>query len=262
MINRAPANQKNDRMTNVYRTPFAYFDLVESFHKPGCTICNLMQRDVQQFIDNMLFEYANEPGLRREFSAGRGVCIEHGLMLKNNKIGNVIGVTRLYQDTLDDLLKILNETPVGTIEPKAFQRLRGAPPKADGEALADLLEPTEGCIACERLDEYETMYLDMLNRYMLDERFYEAYRQSNGICLPHFRKALRHIESPDAARALVRLQRDIWSSLREEMAVFFEKQNYEHIGEPIGAEGDSWIRAILRMAGERSVFGLRRVQKK
>lgn len=248
-------------MTNVYRTPFAYFDLVETFPKPGCAICNLMQRDAQQFIDNLLFEYANEPGLRREFSAGRGVCVEHGLMLKNNKIGNVIGVTRLYMDTVDDLLAILDGTPVGTVEPPPLQRLFGATPKADGAALADLLEPTEGCIACDRLDEYEAMYLEMFDRYILDERFQTAFRQSNGICLPHFRGALRRIEAPEGVRALVQMQRDIWRSLREEMGVFFEKQNYEHIGEAIGAEGDSWIRAILRMAGERGVFGLRRSQK-
>jgi uncharacterized protein DUF6062 len=249
-------------MSNVYRTPFAYFDLVETFPKPGCAVCNLLQRDVQQFIDNLLFEYANEPGLRREFSNARGMCIEHGLMLKNNKIGNVIGINRLYQDALDDLLAILDDKPVGSVEPTPFQRLLRSPVKADGDSLADLLEPTEGCIACGRLEAFETMYMQMFDRYMLDERFLDSYSRSNGVCLPHFRKALRHIQSPEGAQALVRLQRDIWRSLRSEMALFYEKQNYEHIGEAIGAEGDSWIRAILRLAGERGVFGLRRSQKK
>jgi hypothetical protein len=245
-------------MKSVYRTPFAYFDLVETFPKPGCAVCSLAQRDVQQYIDNMLFEFANEPGLRALFSAGRGVCIEHGLMLKNNKIGNVIGIARMYRETLDDILAILDGAPVKTVEPPRLQRLLGAPARADGGSLADQLEPSARCIACERLEEFEAVYIDMFNRYLNDERFLSAFRASQGLCLPHFRQALRRVESPEMVQVLAGIQRDIWSSLRDEVHLFLEKQNYEHIGDPVGDEGDSWVRAILRMAGERGVFGLRR----
>lgn len=253
---------------SVYRTPFAYFDLVETFPRPGCAVCGLVQRDVQRFIDNMLFEFANEPELRALFSAGRGMCIEHGLMLKNNKIGNVIGIARLYREALDDLLKILDDDrnngagrarPASSPQQPARQGLfRRKTADVGGAALADQLEPQTGCIACERLDDYEAMYLDMFNRYLSDARFVEAFRQSSGVCLPHLRLALRRVESAADRQTLVTIQRDIWARLREEVALFLEKQNYEHIGEAVGAEGDSWIRAILRLAGERGVFGLRR----
>lgn len=243
---------------SVYRTPFAYFDLVETFPKPGCAVCVLMQRDVARYIDNVLFEFANEPDLRATFSAGRGMCIEHGLMLKNNKIGNVIGIARLYRESLDDLLKILDDKTVPPVPTRGlFGRSKTSPV---GESLADQLEPQNGagCIACERLNEYEQTYLDMFNRYLSDTRFIDAFRQSEGLCLPHFRRALRTVEQPADTERLVSIQRDIWTALRDQVALFHEKQNYEHIGEAFGVEADSWIRAILRFAGEKGIFGTRR----
>ena len=257
----SPSNHADTMTKSQYRTPFAYFDLIETFAKPkdGCAVCTLVQRDVQQYIDNVLFEFANEPGLRATFSAGRGVCIEHGLMLKNNKIGNVIGIARMYGEALDELLIILDGA-ASTPSAPARGLFNRPKPSADAAALADQLEPREDCIACAKLVEFEGVYIDMFNRYLSDERFVTALRGSPGVCLPHLRLILRRLESADHAQTLVAIQRDIWRSLRAEITVFHDKQNYEMIdgGQKIGAEGDSWIRAILRFAGERGVFGLRR----
>lgn len=245
-------------MKSVYRTPFTYFDLIETFARPGCAICNLLQRDVQQYIDNMLFEFANEPRLRAHFSAGRGMCFEHGQMMRYNKIGNVIGIARLYRDTLEELLAILDKTQVDTIEQPRLQRLLGAQPTADSDPLADALEPKAGCVACERMAEYEKTYLTTFDKYMSDQRFQTAYRDSQGVCLPHFRLLLREMQNPDSVRTAIDIQRNIWQNLRDEVALFMDKQNYEHIGDPVGSEGDSWVRAILRMSGEKGIFGSRR----
>ena len=245
-------------MKSAYRTPFTYFDLVETFPKPGCAVCNLLQRDVQQYIDNMLFEFANDPGLRATFADARGMCIEHGQMMRYNKIGNVIGIARLYRDTLDEVLRLIDQTPLETTEPPRVQRLMGTPAKANSAALADALEPREGCVACEKMNEYEAEYVRIFGKYIHDTRFQEAYRESQGICLPHFRHVLRATTDPASVKQIIAIQRDIWRGLRDEVIVFMDAQNYEHMDDPIGTAGDSWIRAILRMAGERGVFGTRR----
>ncbi len=245
-------------MKSVYRTPFNYFDLIETFPKPGCAICNLLQRDVQQYIDNMLFEFANDSSLRAVFAAGRGMCFEHGQMMRYNKIGNVIGIARLYGDTLDEVLRIIDETPLETREPPGWQRLVGATAKANGGKLADKLEPVEQCPACARMNEDERGYAGIFDKYIHDPLFHEPYRASEGLCLPHFRCVLREAHTPDSLRRIIEIQHDIWHDLRQEVALFMDKQNYERMGEPMGKEGNSWIRAILRMAGERGIFGTRR----
>ena len=49
----------------------------------------------------------------------------------------------------------------------------------------------------------------------------------------------------------------MWRTLKAQVDSFAAKQNYEHEGELTEAEGDSWVRAIARMGGDRSLFGTR-----
>ena len=79
-------------MKSRFRTPLRYFDLIETFPKPGCAICNLLLHEVDQYINALLYEFANSPDMHAVFSAGRGFCTEHGQMLRENKLSNVIGI--------------------------------------------------------------------------------------------------------------------------------------------------------------------------
>jgi hypothetical protein len=57
------------------------------------------------------------------------------------------------------------------------------------------------------------------------------------------------------------LQREIWQRLQAELHEFMRKSDYHNMDEKMGAEGDSWQRAIARVGGEKGVFGLRRSEK-
>ncbi len=220
-------------------------------------MCNLLLRDVQNYIDIMLFEFSNEPDLRAQFAASRGMCAEHGHLLRYNKIGNMIGTSRLYLDTLDEVLKIMDDTSVEVVEQPRLQRLLGAQPRAESGSLAANLQPVTNCTACEHMDVVEKGYVDIFVKSLSDERFLTAFRASQGICLPHFRRIVTATQNPAHLDTLLDIQRTIWRNLRAELASFMDKQNYEN-EEPIGAEADSWVRAIMRMAGEKGVFGTRR----
>lgn len=245
-------------MKSVYRTPLRYFDLIEAFPLPGCAVCRLLLHDVEQFIDSLLYEYTNSDEMRAAFSGSRGVCSEHGHLLRYNKQGNVLAIARLYRVVLDDVLETLSTT-TGEIQPTSWaDRIRGGPTKINNAPLADRLEPSKGCIACDVMLEYERDYIEIIRRYAGEARFQEAFSASDGVCLPHFRQIVRTLSDPDDTRRFVEIQAAIWQGLRDELESFIDKQNYEHIGELIGPEGDSWVRAIIRMAGEKGVFGIRR----
>jgi hypothetical protein len=231
-------------MKNQYRTPFSYFDLIETFPKPGCAVCKLLLRDVERIVDGLLYGYTGGSEMHAEFSAARGVCPEHGWLMRRNKLGNVLGIARLYATALEDALTIIDHS------------------SADGNRLhsypADKLEPTAPCMVCERLDEYEAEYIQMFDRYMADTRFREGFAQSSGLCLPHLRQALRHVQNLNDRQALLKLQSEIWHRLKTQVAQFADKQNYERIHEVTSEEGESWVQAINAMAGEKGVFGMRR----
>lgn len=246
-------------MKSVYRTPMRYFDLLEAFTQPGCALCRLLLRGVEQFVDSLLYEYTNSDEMRAAFASSKGVCSEHGHLLRYNKQGNVLAIAKLYQFVLDDVLGTLDAT-VGEAEPPSlFDRLLGSStPRVNNAHLADQLEPKNTCIVCDVMMTYEKDFIEIIRRYAGEERFQDAFRGSDGMCLPHFRQIVRALTSLSDAQAVISIQKAIWQELRDDLALFIEKQNYEHIGEPMGREGDSWVRAIARMAGEKGVFGVRR----
>lgn len=245
-------------MSKRYRTPFDYFELIETFPRPGCAMCNLLLRDAEQFVDTLLYEYANTPATRAAFRGARGVCSEHGWLLRKNKMGNVLGIARLYAGALDEILDVIRQTPVEEVQRSALQRLLNNAPEADTRDMATRLEPTAQCVVCDAVDGNETRYIQIFTEYITDARFADTFRASEGLCLPHFRKVLRATRDPEKVTRLVEIQTEIWDNLRADLEIFIDKQSYEHIGEKLGKEGDSWVRAILRMAGEKGVFGTRR----
>ncbi len=245
-------------MKSVYRTPLRYFELIEAFPQPGCALCRLLLSGVEQFIDSLLYEYANSNEMHAVFNQSRGVCSEHGHLLRYNKQGNVLAIARLYRTTLDDVLAAMAAPMDEPQQPSWVGRLLGGQASANNAPLAERLEPTTGCVACDVMLEYERDYVGIVCRYAGEARFQEAFKASEGMCLPHFRQIVRALTDPATTRTFVEMQAAIWRELRDELEMFIDKQNYEHIGKAMGREGDSWVRAIRRMAGEKGVFGVRR----
>jgi hypothetical protein len=233
-----------------------YFELIETFPSRGCAICKLLRRDIDRTIDGMVYGFMDTDEMRAAFRASRGLCSEHGWLLKQNKFGNVLGIAKLYAATLDEVLDIIDRAPLIESAPSTLDRFLGNTGRKS--PLADQLEAEAACMVCSRIDEREADYAAIFAQYLLDERFHTAFSASDGICLPHFRLLLRQISSPDSCRILIRTQKEIWTRLKAEVESFASKQNYERIDELNQDEADSWARAIGAMGGEKGIFGMRR----
>lgn len=235
-------------------TSFSYFDLIESFPKRGCVVCNLLLRDVDRLLDSILYEYVNDPETQKTFRASRGLCNEHGRQMA--KLDNVLGIAVLYEAAVDEVLSILDHTvPDGNVQHGLARLLF---PQDSNAALVEALEPTQPCIACKMVSASEAQYISILSEHIADEKMQEAYRTSDGLCLEHFRQALRQTHNLERSRLLVEIQRKIWDDLRGELREFMRKYDFKHADEKMGTEGDSWRRAIARLGGEAGVFGVRR----
>jgi hypothetical protein len=238
----------------VDRSPI-YFDLIEALGQPGCALCRLVLRDVHRYLDSLLYEYVNEPETNETFRKMRGLCNEHSWQLRQFK-GSVLGIAILYEAVLDEVLNTLDGA---TVRPSSrLARLLGAGGEFSGAALAERLEPEAPCLACRVLEQGETRYVKLLSDHAADTRVEHALRHSEGLCLPHFRQALRAASGSDNVGLLTAIQRAIWSKLRDDLNLFMTKYDAQHAGEPMGEEGISWQRAIAQMAGEKNAFGQRR----
>lgn len=221
--------------------PFGYYDLIETFPNRGCAICSLLQRDVDRLLDSILYEHVTSPAMHRAFRASRGLCREHGWRLTT--FGNVLSIAVLYEATLDEILSVMDQTP-----PNGKRTLtRFLQPQPQQSELAEALAPTQPCVACKAERESEAQYISVLGEYINDDRIQAAFRESDGLCLAHFRQALRH--TPHAEQ-LVSIQRDIWGRLQAELREFKRKYD-QHVDEKIGAEGDSWLRAVAAISGRK-----------
>lgn len=221
-------------------TPFGYFDLLEAFPQPGCAVCRLLQRDVERFLDSLLYEFPTDPITQNNFRASRGLCHEHTWQL--TRYNNVLSVAILYDAVLDEVMQIGAQAPE---RPTGLARLRGAL-----SALADALAPQLPCPACVVRGDAEKRYLQIMGEYVSEERFGEAFHQSDGLCLPHFRGALRMARDTEAGRMLASAQSASWSKLKDELELFLHRMDANY-HERMGAEATSWLRTLARIAGEK-----------
>lgn len=224
-------------------TSFAYYDLLEAFPQDGCAVCRLLLRDVDRYLDGLLYEYVNEADTHAAFRSGRGLCNTHSWQLRRYR-GGALGSAILCGAALDEVLRTL-ERP----GPRTGRRLLGN--SGAGAALADALGPQAPCPACQKQTEAAARYSLMIATD--DARLLGAYRDSQGLCLPHFRAVLRQANGREAVHKLVDIQREIWQRLYAEVQTFITRQDYRYSAEQAGEEGDSWLRVIATLAGEQGL---------
>ena len=225
-------------------TPFGYFDLLEAFPQPGCAVCRLLDHDVDRYLDTLLFEFPVDPVMQNQFRDSRGLCHEHSWRLPG--YNNALATAILYNAVLDEMLQVSEQTTPAE-RPNAFARLRG---NVTNSALADALAPSKPCPACVVCSDAEKRYLHVLGELINEKRMHEAFQQSEGLCLPHFRGVLLAVRDPENARLLTTIQRDIWLSLKGKLELFLHKMD-AHYHQQIGDEATSWLRAIAKIAGEK-----------
>ncbi|MCC7207963.1 MAG: hypothetical protein IT323_11700 [Anaerolineae bacterium] len=231
-------------------TPLSLYDLLDRLPKPGCAVCALLRRDAERFLDTLLYEFVIDVDSQQEFRDRRGLCNEHGWTLLRLS-GGSLGTAILYRAALDEALQTIARTPVRSDVRSGLARRLG---KA-GSALAQKLKADGRCAACEHLDGAETMYIQTIGQYLGDERLMAAFRDSSGLCLPHFRRLLEAASDAAGIEDFVAVQRAIWERLKADLEEFIDKNRHERSREPMGTEGDSWRRVIDALGGGPGVFG-------
>ncbi len=229
--------------------PMNFHRLVEAFPEPGCVVCNLTERDVNRFLDSHLYEYVNTPETHANIRASRGLCATHSGHLVEFG-ASVLGITILHAVIMDELLKTAESNRAAS----AFERLRGS----SGSNLANRLEPTGECMACQALERAESQHINSVAEHINDQRLHDAYAASNGLCLPHFRQVLHAAPNSKSADLLTKLQLPKWRALKAELDMLAKKYDVNHNDEAVGAEADSWRRALIMVSGNPDVFGVRR----
>lgn len=234
--------------------PLDYHSLLDAFKHKGCPICFLLQRDAQRMLDSIFHEHVTEPEMHEVIRKRRGLCNEHGWQLTELR-GHALGIAILFRAAVDEVLSASDAfVASGAAAGGRLSRLLG---KSDTGAagLADALNPVGPCPICQHKAKLERDYQNTIAEFITEANFRAGYEASHGLCLPHFRNALRGVRAPLAAQTLVNLQAQKWRSMKAELSMLIDKYDYRRAQEQIGDEGDSHLRAIQNMVGARGMSG-------
>lgn len=217
---------------------FTYYDLIEAFPQTGCAVCRLALRDVQRYLDSLLYEYSTDPQMHRLMRSGRGLCNLHSWQL-TEIAGGALSTAVLFRSALLEVREVAAEAEAG-------------------RRTAERLAPRSLCPACQALAEREQLCAETFAKHLGEPTFEAAWRASEGLCLPHLRLILPALSQADAARLLDH-QRAVWARLQAELETFQRSFQAEHSAEPLSqAAAASWRRCIALLTGERGVFGTAR----
>ncbi|MFN2298682.1 MAG: DUF6062 family protein [Anaerolineales bacterium] len=227
-------------------SPAFYFDILELLAQGLCPACELVRRKPMHYIDHALYGLVTDPHAQNLFAETGGYCRRHAGMLLRIPWGSALGVAILYNRLIEDAAQELKSGKAVrggglSLNPFAAKRRKASLGRNDNP----------DCLACKVERETEEGVLHTLVTMLGagDERLTEAVEGSDGFCLYHLECALR-IGADEAAGAVLRrhgLRRA--EKLLAELKEFIRKSDYRHTKEEMGAEGDSWMRAVAWVTG-------------
>jgi len=231
----------------------SFFELREALAGTGCAMCRLAARAADRYLESLLWESVNDPGVRDAIRQARGFCHAHSKGLMRH--GASLGVAIIARDVLKDVLEVLQkESGFQSLSSWSLRRFHetvvpGQPSAATAGTVAQLM-PQVICPACAWVEQMERIYLGMLLDHLLDQDGLLAdYRASDGLCLPHFCRALALVRDRATFDTLVDAQRFIWQALVDQLDEAVRKNDWRFRDEPKGEEMKAWLKALAALAG-------------
>ncbi len=216
----------------------AYHNILDALPQRGCAVCRLAHEVQVHYITDVLYSKTTSIQTRAELRDARGFCATHALLLEG--IGHALDLSIVYQDIL--------MTARDALEKASPQR---ATSKRGRRQIADTLSPQSECPACRYRNELESVYVETFIDHLADPAFVERIRAAAPLCLCHYRQAIEHGMPAAHFEALREVELAHWQTLIGELGEFVRKHDHRFRHEPIGKEGDAWIRAIDAITGTR-----------
>jgi hypothetical protein len=239
---------------NKEQVPQSYYEIIEVCAEPGCPFCRLVEQIGDRFLDACLHGTVTDPDIRFKYRESIGFCNRHAWLLPGSGRGRRLGIAIIYQDFIKQATRRLEKArydpPAGVSLNRLQETLNRKKPAGATQSLVRSLEPRKPCPACVQETELETLAMTTLVDFLAeDARMREAFKASDGLCLPHLRRALELVRDEAAFEILVEITQEKMGKLIEELDEFIRKHDHRFQHEPFDSEGDSWWRALAQIAG-------------
>ena len=255
-----------------------YLNLKSAFKKEGCPVCRLLKEQEDRYFFNLLYENVNDGPTRGLIIDSMGLCPEHAWTLQARELeewNDGLGTGIIYEDLTKGVLNEFSAY-LGPVKRRLLKSRNSRndeqeseychPPAAGflaraaskftkkekpAEALAGSVSKKKECHICKSLKQSENAYIEWLVNGLNNREFREAYLNSDGLCLPHLRQAIKTARDKYTAYLLVEKAESYLKALDKNLKEYIRKHAWDFRQEPKYAEEEaSWIRAVAFFAGE------------
>ena len=237
-----------------------YLNLKSAFKKEGCPVCRLLKEQEDRYFFNLLYENVNDGPTRGRIIDSMGLCPNHAWALQARELeewNDGLGTGIIYEDlterVLNEFSRYLGPVKRNFLEKNKQQNLLGRlrKKKKPAEALAGRVSKKKECHICKSLKQSEDAYIEWLVSGLENKEFRDAYLNSDGLCLPHLRQALKITKDKLPAYLLVEKAQKYLKTLDKNLKEYIRKHAWDFRLEPkYAAEQASWVRAVAFFAGE------------
>ena len=125
----------------------SFYDLRDALPQSGCGVCRLKAEATERYLDGLLWESVNDPGLRHDIRRARGFCHEHAWGLVRN--GASLGIAIIMRDVLQEVLAVLEEGKFQVLPTLSLRRTQETlDSKQPAAATAELVGQLKAQAAC------------------------------------------------------------------------------------------------------------------
>ncbi len=214
-----------------------------------CFLCNLETEIEQKYLNDYLQELVMDSNSRERIVESRGFCNSHSYKLlieasKPTSSADGHGIALIMKSVTEQLVKEL-PTPPYNSKYNFFKTLAKA----------------KKCPACIHVGDFMKMYISEADSFLASsDDFIGAFKQSKGLCIPHFMILVRATKSLEVNRAqktldiLYRVEDKNLRRLDAELSEYIRKQSYEFSEKERAAIANVQLRSIQKIAGRRGIM--------
>jgi hypothetical protein len=213
-----------------------------------CFLCALEDEIERKYIDAYLSDFVMDAKAREKVVESMGFCNHHfyKMLIAASKpeSPNGHGIALIAQSIIEKLIQDLQRQ------------------KKHCKGCFCQIKSVKNCPACVHLASFREIYnkkiVELL--YSRDEEFLKLFKNSKGLCLPHFITLLNAVEkttynqSRDIIKAIVDVEEENFRRLNMELSEYVRRQSYEFSDKDRTAIEGVLFRSVQKIVGKRGMM--------
>jgi hypothetical protein len=226
-------------------------DLLKACKQPGCPVCLLEQRAVDDYMQTAFREKKNDLAVRNDIRDSLGLCKEHTRRMLDLRLNHSISAMVSYHDVILTIVQQLQNADLKPKQPrKSMLSRKRLKQSSEFNTVVQALSPRLPCPVCRMTSNFTRNVLDELATSLHEDLVQEGLASSAGLCLPHLRQAFSQILDMDTCQFLLANSIDRLEKIRRDLVEGIRVIENSKGVDDSQTRSETWQKVILAIAGE------------